>query len=84
MDGKNYARGYQFNLALLAVAHVQRGEPEQAAMVGAQAVEAAEGLHSARAKVYLDDLAQRLAPYAGLPVVRDFHERREQLPTTLP
>lgn len=84
MDGKHYARGYQFNLALLAVAHVQRGEPEQAATVATQALVAAEGLHSARAGVYLDDLALRLAPYAGLPAVQEFQERREPAPTTHP
>ncbi|GAA0901305.1 helix-turn-helix domain-containing protein [Virgisporangium aurantiacum] len=79
MDGRHYARGRQFNLALLAVAHVQRGEPEQAASIGMQAAEAAEGLHSARALVYLDDLAQRLARYAGLPQVQVFAERARPL-----
>src|SRR5690349_14060694 len=60
MDGRHYARGRQFNLALLAVAHAQAGEPEQAGVIGVQAAEAAEGLRSARARDYLTDLASRL------------------------
>jgi hypothetical protein len=75
MDGRHYARGRQFNLSLLAVAHVQAGDPEQASVIGMQAVEAAEGLHSARARDYLRDLAKRLAPHAGLPAVRAFNDR---------
>jgi transcriptional regulator with XRE-family HTH domain len=75
MDGRHYARGRQFNLALLAVAHVQSGDPEQASVIGIQAAEAAEGLNSARAKDYLTDLADRLAPHVGLPTVREFAER---------
>jgi transcriptional regulator with XRE-family HTH domain len=75
MDGRRYARGRQFNLALLAVAHAQAGELEQASAVGVEAAEAAEGLHSARAKHYLTDLADRLAPHVGLPAVQAFNER---------
>ena len=40
-----------------------------------QAVDAAEGLRSGRARDYLADLADRLAPHAGLPAVREFIER---------
>ncbi len=72
LDGRHYARGRQFNLALLAVAHAQAGEPEQAGVIGVQAAEAAEGLHSARARDYLTDLASRLAPHVGLPEVGTF------------
>lgn len=75
MDGTAYARGRQFNLALLAVARVQTGEPEEAATVGVQVVEATEMLRSQRARDYLADLADRLAPYAGLSAVADFTER---------
>jgi len=75
MDGRHYARGRQFNLALLAVAYAQAGDLEQASVVGVQAAEAAEGLHSARARDYLMDLAKRLAPHVGLPAVRVFAER---------
>jgi transcriptional regulator with XRE-family HTH domain len=75
MDGQRYARGRQFNLALLAVAHVQAGDPEQASAFGLQAIEAAEGLHSVRAHDYLRDLADRLGPHAGLPAVQVFKDR---------
>jgi transcriptional regulator with XRE-family HTH domain len=75
MDGRAYARGRQFNLALLAVAHAQSGDLEQASVIGIQAADATEGLRSRRARDYLADLADRLAPHAGLPVVRDFTER---------
>ncbi len=75
MDGRQYARGRQFNLALLGVAHLQAGDPEQASVIALQAVEASEGLSSARAQDYLADLADRLAPYAGLTAVQTFRER---------
>jgi hypothetical protein len=75
MDGRRFARGRQFNLALLAVAHAQSGEIEQASSVGVQAVEAAEGLGSVRSRDYLAALAARLAPHVGLPAVREFSER---------
>jgi len=74
MDAR-YVRGKQFNLALLATAYAQTADVEQAAAVGAQAVQAAEGLRSARAVDYLAALADRLAPHAGLPAVRDFTEQ---------
>lgn len=75
MDGRHYARGRQFNLALLAVAHAQAGDPEQASVIGVQAAEAAEGLRSARAHDYLNDLANRLTSHIGLPAVQTFTER---------
>ena len=75
MDGRQYARGRQFNLVLLAVAHAQNGEPEEAPRVGVDAVEAAEGLYSSRARDDLTDLADRLSKHVGLPGVRDFIER---------
>ncbi|WP_052710866.1 helix-turn-helix transcriptional regulator [Pseudofrankia sp. DC12] len=74
MDGR-YVRGRQFNLALLARAHAQAGEVEQAATVGIEAASAAEGLRSARSEDYLRDLAGRLAPHAGLPAVDAFTDR---------
>nr|MDT0658705.1 hypothetical protein [Micromonospora sp. DSM 115978] len=80
MDGQHYARGRQFNLALLAVAHVQAGEPEQAGLVGLQAADAAEGLRSARVNDYLADLALRLEPYTGISSVQGFTERVPPIP----
>jgi transcriptional regulator with XRE-family HTH domain len=71
MDDR-YVRGRAFNLALLATAHAQAGDLEQAASVGAEAVRGAEGLQSARAVDYIARLADRLAPHAGLPAVQEF------------
>lgn len=67
-----YARGRQFNLALLARAHHQAGEVEQAAEVAVDAAKAAVELKSERSRDYLRDLASRLAPHAGLPAVQEF------------
>lgn len=75
MDGEHYCRGRQFNLSLLAVAYAQSNEPEQAAVIGVEAVEVAEGLRSVRARDYLTDLARRLARHTGLPAVQAFTER---------
>lgn len=74
MDDR-YARGRQFNLALLAKAHQQAGDVEQAAAVGQQTIVASSGLKSQRASDYLTDVAARLAPHAGLSAVDDFTER---------
>ena len=67
-----YARGRQFNLALLARAHHQAGEVEQAAEVAVDAAKAAVELKSERSRDYLRDLASRLAPHAGLTTVQEF------------
>jgi transcriptional regulator with XRE-family HTH domain len=79
MDGGQYARGRQFNLVLLAVAHAQADEPEEAARIGIEAVGAAEALRSLRARDYLADLADRLSKHVGLPAVRDFADRARPL-----
>lgn len=81
MDGRRYARGRQFNLALLALAHAQSGELEPASDFGVQAADAAEGLQSRRARDYLADIADRLAPHAGVAVARVFLDRvRDRVP----
>ncbi len=81
MDAR-YVRGRQFNLALLATAHAQAGDVDQAAAVGVEAAAATEGLNSARAVDYLVRLAERLAPHAGLPAVQDFTEQTHPLLVT--
>lgn len=81
MDGRRYARGRQFNLALLAVAHAQSGELEPASEFGVQAADAVEGLQSRRARDYLADIADRLAPHAGVAAVRTFLDQvRDTVP----
>ncbi|MBL7491899.1 XRE family transcriptional regulator [Frankia sp. AgB1.9] len=74
MDSR-YVRGRQFNLVLLARAHAQAGDIEEAAAVGIEAAAAADGLNSARSVDYLRDLADRLAKHAGLPAVDALTER---------
>ncbi len=78
MDSR-YVRGRQFNLVLLATAHAQTGEIEQAALVGTEAVRVASGLRSTRAVDYLQALADRLAPHVGLPAVRNFADQAQPL-----
>ena len=80
MDGR-YVRGRAFNLSLLATAHAAQGEPEQACIVGRQALDLTVRLHSARSVRYVRDLARRLKLGADLPAIRDFTaEVRERLP----
>jgi hypothetical protein len=80
MDGR-YVRGRAFNLSLLATAHAAQGEPEQACVVGRQALDLTVRLTSARSVRYVRDLVRRLRPRAGVPAVRDFTaEVCERLP----
>lgn len=82
MDGR-YVRGHQFNLALYASSFATRDKPEvgQAATVGLEAVKVAERLRSARSVDYLRQLADRLAPYCGVPEVDEFNDRARPLLT---
>ncbi|MFI9488813.1 helix-turn-helix domain-containing protein [Promicromonospora sp. NPDC052451] len=76
---ERYARGRAFNLSLVARAHLQAGEIEQAAAAGQLAVDAAEGIDSARSRDYLAEIADRLAPHAGLDSVATYRARAAQL-----
>ena len=64
-------------LLLLATAHVQQRDVEQACHTGTQAVELLGSLRSNRGVEYLDDFQQRLEPYRDEPVVREFGARLE-------
>ncbi|GAB4087043.1 hypothetical protein GCM10028784_36730 [Myceligenerans cantabricum] len=66
---ERYARGRAFNLALVARAHAQSGHVEEAAAATQHAADAAEGIDSARSRDYLAEIADRLAPHAGLQPV---------------
>lgn len=80
MDGR-YVRGRAFNLSLLATAHAAQGEPEQACVVGRQALDLTVRLTSARSVRYVGDLVRGLRPRADVPAVRDFTaEVCERLP----
>jgi hypothetical protein len=61
-----------FNLALLATAYAQQGEPDQAATVACEALAMTGRLKSARAAAYLRRLQHRLAPHRTRPAVRKF------------
>ena len=71
MDSR-YIRGRAFNLALLASAHAGQGEPEQACVVGRQALDLTVRLTSARSVGYVRDLVRRLRLRVDVPAVRDF------------
>ncbi|MFF7204609.1 transcriptional regulator [Streptomyces sp. NPDC008141] len=79
LDGhpESRARRRAIGLVLLATAQVQQREVEQACHTGTRAVELLGGLRSSRGAEYLDDLQQRLEPYADEPAVREFGARLE-------
>ncbi|MEV0278114.1 transcriptional regulator [Streptomyces sp. NPDC050610] len=64
-------------LLLLATAHVQQREIEEACHAGTRAVELLGSLRSNRGAEYLDDFQQRLEPYRDESVVREFGARLE-------
>jgi hypothetical protein len=68
MDGR-FVRGRMFNLTLLASAHIQSGELEEACVAGKEALSLAGGLRSARTRSYATDLRKRLEPYKKEPGV---------------
>ncbi|MER8042100.1 transcriptional regulator [Streptomyces sp. NPDC094032] len=71
------ARRRAIGLALLAAAQIQDREVEQACQTGTRALELLSTLRSTRGMEYLDDLRDRLEPYAGEAVVREFGARLE-------
>lgn len=72
---EQYVRGKAFNLALLATAQAQPGEPERACLVGAEALTLTTRLQSARAARYVRDLQAELVPYRRRPTVQQFIRR---------
>ena len=69
------------NLSLLATAYAAQGEPEQASVVGRQALDLTVRLTSARSVRYVRDLVGILRPRADVLAVRDFTaEVRKRLP----
>lgn len=76
---ERYARGRQFNLALVARSHAQLGQVEEAAAAAHQAADAAEGIDSARSRDYLAEIAERLAPHAGIEPVDAARARVQEL-----
>jgi hypothetical protein len=66
------------DLLLLADAQVQQRELDAACHSGGEAVGLLAGLRSDRGAEYLDDFRQRLQPFAGESVVREFHARLDE------
>lgn len=79
LDGlpESRARRRAIGLVLLATAQVQQREVEEACHTGTRAAELLGTLRSSRGSEYLDDLQQRLEPYADEPSVREFGARLE-------
>jgi tetratricopeptide (TPR) repeat protein len=69
------ARRRAIGLALLASAQIQQRELEEACRTGTQAIELLGTLRSSRGTEYLEDLRDRLEPYAREPAVREFGVR---------
>ena len=74
-----YTRGRTFNILLLANAHLQQQNLDEACDAGRQALELTAGLNSARAIRYTRDLRRRMTPFAKQPSVREFQELAHEL-----
>jgi hypothetical protein len=77
VDG--YVRGRAFNIVLLANAHLQQKDLDEACAVGAKAVELGTGLQSARTIRYIRDLRRRMSKFGREPVIADFQSRAHEL-----
>lgn len=77
VDG--FTRGRTFNIILLANAHLQRRELDEACAAGDQALGLAVGLNSARTIRYTRDLRRRMTAFASQPVIGEFQERAHEL-----
>ncbi|MFF2654006.1 transcriptional regulator [Streptomyces sp. NPDC058045] len=60
---------------VLAAAHLQQNEVEEACAVGGQAVALLGTVRSGRGAEYVEDLRERLIPFRREPAVRDFTAR---------
>lgn len=77
VDG--YTRGRTFNVILLANAHLQQRDLDEACASGDQALDLAVGLNSARTIRYMRDLRRRMTAFAKQPVVREFQTKAHEL-----
>jgi hypothetical protein len=77
VDG--YVRGRTFNVVLLANAHLQQQNLDEACAVGNQAVDLSSGLQSARTIRYIRDLRRRMSKFGKESVVQDFQSRAHEL-----
>lgn len=77
VDG--YTRGRTFNVLLLANAHLQQRNLDEACAAGCQALDLAAGLNSARAIRYTRDLRRRMTPFGKQSSVREFQALAHEL-----
>ena len=77
VDG--YTRGRTFNVLLLANAHLQQRNLDEACAAGSQALDLAAGLNSARAIRYTRDLRRRMTPFSKQPSVGEFQALAHEL-----
>lgn len=77
VDG--YTRGRAFNIVLLANAHLQQQELDQACAAGNQALDVGTGLESIRTVKYIRDLRRRMLKAGDVPAVAEFQARAHQL-----
>jgi hypothetical protein len=77
VDG--YTRGKTFNVVLLATAHLQRQNLDEACAVGQQALDLSSGLQSARTVKYIRDLRRGMNKFSKEPVVGEFQSRAHEL-----
>ena len=73
--GADMARSRCFNLSALATNHLLDGDIDQAAVIGTKAVEASEGLKSARTKDRMRPLKHQANQRAAHPEARELSER---------
>ncbi|GAB3914660.1 hypothetical protein GCM10029964_126520 [Kibdelosporangium lantanae] len=72
--GDVYVRSVSFVNTVLATAHLQNGDLEQALGIAKSVVETAGQLKSFRVVSYLDEFRARLASYSKEPLVREFFD----------
>jgi hypothetical protein len=83
VDG--YVRGRTFNVVLLANAHLQQQNLDEACAIGNEALDLGSGLQSSRTIKYIRDLRSRMTKFSNEPVVSDFQSRaHEVLPASDP
>jgi hypothetical protein len=73
--GPDMARSRSFNLSALATNHLLDGDIDQAVVIGTKAVEASEGLKSARTKDRMRPLQHQATQRAAHPEARELSER---------
>lgn len=72
------ARSDFFVTMVLADAHLDRGDVDEACDVALRALELGEQLKSARCAAYVDEFRTRLSRVGDIPAVRDFTERARE------